>query len=95
MRTISDLSLENLRLDVDEDGIATVTLNRPAKRNALDAATIAAYVAGGEPHGKAGAYAIQGGAECFVTHLAGSYSGVMGLPLHATARLLRAAGLMR
>ena len=40
MRTISDLSLENLRLDVDEDGIATVTLNRPAKRNALDAATI-------------------------------------------------------
>ena len=40
MRTISDLSLENLRLDVDEDGIATLTLNRPAKRNALDAATI-------------------------------------------------------
>ena len=40
MRTISDLSLDNLRLDVDDDGIATVTLNRPAKRNALDAATI-------------------------------------------------------
>ena len=40
MRTISDLSLDNLRLDVDDDGIATVTLNRPAKRNALDAATV-------------------------------------------------------
>ncbi|KAF1690375.1 Maf family protein [Pseudoxanthomonas koreensis] len=49
---------------------------------------IAAYVATGEPMGKAGAYAIQGRAEAFVEHLAGSYSGVMGLPLHETARLL-------
>ena len=40
MKKISQLSLENLLLDVDEDGIATVTLNRPTKRNALDAATI-------------------------------------------------------
>ena len=40
MKKISQLSLENVVLDVDEDGIATVTLNRPAKRNALDAATI-------------------------------------------------------
>ena len=44
----------------------------------------------GEPMGKAGAYAIQGRAEAFVEHLAGSYSGVMGLPLHETARLLAA-----
>ena len=58
----------------------------------LDAATIARYVASGEPEGKAGAYAIQGGAEVFVTRLAGSYSGVMGLPLHETARLLREFG---
>lgn len=49
---------------------------------------IAAYVATGEPMGKAGAYAIQGRAEAFVEHLAGSYSGVMGLPVHETARLL-------
>jgi len=55
---------------------------------ALDEAAIAAYVASGEPMGKAGAYAIQGRAEAFVEHLAGSYSGVMGLPLHETARLL-------
>lgn len=40
MKKISQLTLENLLLDVDEDGIATVTLNRPTKRNALDAATI-------------------------------------------------------
>jgi septum formation protein len=56
---------------------------------ALDAGTIAAYVATGDPMGKAGAYAIQGRAEAFVEHLAGSYSGVMGLPLHETARLLQ------
>lgn len=59
----------------------------------LDADTIAAYVAGGEPHGKAGAYAIQGGAELFVVRMAGSHSGVIGLPLQQTAALLRAFGL--
>ena len=60
----------------------------------LDDATLRDYVAGGEPYGKAGAYAIQGHAECFVTRLCGSYSGVMGLPLAQTAALLRAAGLL-
>jgi len=59
----------------------------------LDEATIAAYVASGEPHGKAGAYAIQGGAELFVTRMAGSHSGVIGLPLQQTAALLRSFGL--
>lgn len=53
-------------------------------------ATIARYVASGEPMGKAGAYAIQGGAERFIRHLAGSYSGVMGLPLQQTEQLLLA-----
>jgi septum formation protein len=60
----------------------------------LDEATIAAYVASGEPEGKAGAYAIQGAAQAFIAHLSGSYSGVMGLPLYETARLLRDAGLL-
>jgi len=54
----------------------------------LDEAAIAAYVATGEPMGKAGAYAIQGGAERYIRHLAGSYSGVMGLPLQQTEQLL-------
>lgn len=58
----------------------------------LDAAQIAAYVACGEPMGKAGAYAIQGRAERFISHLAGSYSGVMGLPLFHTSQLLTALG---
>jgi len=57
---------------------------------ALDEAAIAAYVASGEPMGKAGAYAIQGGAERYIRHLAGSYSGVMGLPLQQTEQLLQA-----
>lgn len=59
----------------------------------LSDAEIAAYVATGEPAGKAGGYAIQGGAELFITCLSGSYSGVMGLPLHETACLLREMGL--
>ncbi|MEP6882126.1 MAG: Maf family protein [Dokdonella sp.] len=54
----------------------------------LDSARINAYVATGEPLGKAGAYAIQGRAAAFIRHLVGSYSGVMGLPLHETSQLL-------
>jgi septum formation protein len=50
------------------------------------------YVAGGEPFGKAGAYAIQGEAARFVRRIEGSHSGIMGLPLYETARLLRGAG---
>ncbi|BAV97195.1 Maf-like protein [Lysobacter enzymogenes] len=60
---------------------------------ALDEGQIERYVASGEPMGKAGAYAIQGGAEVFATRLAGSYSGVMGLPLYETSKLLREFGL--
>jgi septum formation protein len=61
---------------------------------ALSAQDIADYVASGEPMGRAGAYAIQGGAERFVSRLDGSYSGVMGLPLHQTSHLLRAFGVL-
>jgi len=57
---------------------------------AIDEERIAAYVASGEPMDKAGAYAIQGGAERYIRHLAGSYSGVMGLPLQQTEQLLQA-----
>lgn len=57
------------------------------------AAEIERYVAGGEPLDKAGAYAIQGEAAAFVRTLAGSYSGIMGLPLIQTAGLLRRFGI--
>ncbi|WP_068073900.1 Maf family protein [Novosphingobium lentum] len=51
------------------------------------------YIAGDEWRGKAGGYAIQGSAEGFCAWLAGSHSGVMGLPLYEARRLLLAAGL--
>ncbi len=60
----------------------------------LPAAAIDAYVASGEPFGKAGAYAIQGGIASWVAHIDGSHSGIMGLPLFETAALLRAAGVV-
>jgi septum formation protein len=59
----------------------------------LDAARIAAYVRSGEPFDKAGAYGIQGRAGAFIRRLEGSDTGVMGLPLCETARLLRQFGL--
>lgn len=55
----------------------------------MSEAEIAAYVASGEPLDKAGAYGIQGHAACFIKTIAGSYSGVMGLPLFETAELLK------
>jgi septum formation protein len=53
---------------------------------------IAAYVVGGEWHGKAGGYAIQGSAEGLIAWISGSHSGVVGLPLFDTRALLKAAG---
>lgn len=53
---------------------------------------IDAYIAGGEWHGKAGGYAIQGAAEGLVAWIQGSHSGVVGLPLFETRALLKAAG---
>lgn len=55
--------------------------------------TVAAYVAGGEPFGKAGSYAIQSALAGWIEHIDGSYSGIMGLPLFETAQLLRRAGV--
>jgi septum formation protein len=60
---------------------------------ALTPAQIDGYVACGEWQGKAGAYAIQGRAEAFVSRLDGSYSGVMGLPVHETCALLADFGI--
>jgi septum formation protein len=61
----------------------------------ISAAEARSYWDSGEPHDKAGGYAIQGRAAVFVAALSGSYSGVMGLPLYETAELLAAAGVPR
>jgi septum formation protein len=59
----------------------------------LGDADIAAYVASGEPHDKAGAYAIQGAFAAFVDHLDGTWSNVVGLPLPLVRRLLAPYGI--
>ena len=58
----------------------------------MTAADIQDYVASQEPMGKAGAYAIQGRASAFISHVSGSYSGIMGLPLYETSQLLKLIG---
>jgi septum formation protein len=52
-----------------------------------------AYCATGEPYDKAGGYGIQGMAAVFVERITGSYTGIMGLPLFETAKLLQEAGI--
>lgn len=58
----------------------------------LSDAELTAYLAGGDWHGKAGGYAIQGAAEALVRFLSGSHSAVVGLPLYETRALLLASG---
>ena len=71
--------------------LMTVSSSRVTFRALVDD-EIERYVATSEPFDKAGAYAIQGRAAAFVSHLEGSYSGVMGLPLFETAELLAKIG---
>ncbi len=83
--------------------VALSSANGRARTSALSVSTVRfaaipdrvveSYVAGGEPFGKAGAYAIQSRIAAWIERIGGSYSGIMGLPLHETARLLLAAGV--
>ena len=77
------------------DGTIRAALSETALRfKRLSTSEIDAYIAGGEWRGKAGGYAIQGMAEGFCLWLQGSHSGVVGLPLYETRKLLIAAGLL-
>jgi len=76
-----------------EDGLAAALSVSDVTFRALSEEECLRYWQTGEPLGKAGGYAIQGFAATFVTRLAGSYSGVMGLPLAETAALLGDAGV--
>ncbi|MBV8125841.1 MAG: septum formation inhibitor Maf [Burkholderiaceae bacterium] len=60
---------------------------------AVSEAALLRYVQSGEPMGKAGAYAIQSRFAAWVSHMAGSYSGIMGLPLYETGQLLGELGI--
>ena len=85
-RVLSAVAIQRGRRRFEALSISRVSFD------AMNAAQIRAYVATGEPMGKAGAYAVQGRVAMHISRINGSYSGIMGLPLRETALLLRAAG---
>lgn len=85
-RVLSAVAIQRGRRRFEALSVSRVTLD------AMTAAQIRAYVATGEPVGKAGAYAVQGRVAMHISRINGSYSGIMGLPLRETALLLQAAG---
>ena len=85
--------LTAVALQADGQRLAALSVSR-VRFGPITPAQIAAYVASGEPLGKAGAYGIQGPVAQYVENLDGSYTGIMGLPLFETAGLLRAAGVL-
>lgn len=102
VRMLADLSGRRHRV------LTAVAVGRPSPRgdkawSALSTSWVAfapltptqirRYVETGESMGKAGAYAIQGLAALWTSHISGSYSGIMGLPAHETAQVLNAAGV--
>lgn len=78
---------------VTASGSTVVINHNVVSFRSISDAEILAYWKTGEPQDKAGAYAIQGRGAIFIERLEGSYSGVMGLPLFETARLLASAGI--
>ena len=81
-------------ITVTADGKMSEALSRSEVRFAhLDEASLRAYCATKEPYDKAGAYGVQGFAAQFIEFMSGSYSGIMGLPLFETARLLQRVGV--
>jgi septum formation protein len=85
-RVLTAVALGSARKRVQALSASSVTFG------AISAAQLKAYVESQEPMGKAGAYAVQGRAAAFISHLSGSYSGIMGLPMFETAQLLRSFG---
>ena len=86
-RVLTAVAVQSARGRFDALSTSRVTFE------AMTPAQIHAYVATGEPLGKAGAYAVQGRAALHITRIDGSYSGIMGLPIRETALLLEAAGI--
>ena len=86
-RVLSALALKAPDGTLRERLSETIVRFKPLSQTEIDA-----YIAGGEWHGKAGGYAIQGSAEGLIAWISGSHSGVMGLPLFETRALLKAAG---
>ena len=75
------------------DGVQTALSSTDVFFREISRNEALAYWHSGEPRDKAGAYGIQGRGGAFVESIAGSYSGVVGLPIFETARLLKQAGI--
>lgn len=88
-QVMTSLCLSDLQLDqqVLQNIVTEVTFRE------ISDLEIAMYWRSGEPQDKAGAYAIQGLGALFVSHMSGSYSAVVGLPLYETAQLLNQFGI--
>ena len=84
------LSLVAITVAPSEKPIQLVQVSEVQFANLLPE-QIAAYIASGEPFGKAGAYGIQGLGGAFIPSIRGSYSGIMGLPIYETTLLLERA----
>ena len=74
-------------------GLLDICVTTRVTLRAISAAEAAAYWATGEPRDKAGGYGIQGRAAVFVSHIEGSHSAVVGLPLYETTELLARQGV--
>jgi len=74
-------------------GLLDICVTTRVTLRAISPAEAAAYWATGEPRDKAGGYGIQGRAAVFVSHIEGSHSAVVGLPLYETAELLARQGV--
>ncbi len=87
-RVLTAVAIQSGRRRVQALSVSKVTFAPMTQKQ------IKGYVASGEPMGKAGAYAIQGKAAAHVSHISGSYSAIMGLPMHETAQLLKQLGVI-
>ncbi|MBI3285443.1 MAG: septum formation inhibitor Maf [Burkholderiales bacterium] len=76
------------------NGSAALTQRSEVSFAHIDPHQMHSYCAGSEPYDKAGGYGIQGAAARFISHISGSYSGIMGLPIFETCQLLRQAGIL-
>jgi len=82
-RVLTAVALASGRKRVSAVSISQVTFGP------MTLAEMKNYIATGEPMGKAGAYGVQGAAAAYISQIKGSYTGIMGLPLHETAQLLK------
>ena len=92
-QVMTAVALATLSGSLEEPELKSVISVSDVSFKQLSHDEIEGYINSGECDDKAGAYGIQGMAAAFITHLSGSYSGVMGLPLYETAELLNKAGI--